>query len=235
MRHGSGTDRNYSSKQTETNMTKDQLEDWQLALLVEARRFDDPTIVEANEAEALRDHRGLIDDAQQLDNAVVVEPEVKKSYEENEALREAAQGIDDWEVVESDRWEALQESCNAASDVFSEALKERHGLRDNVVESMELPAMVEQFSDEEDGKIKIESLNQHPETGGAGSDEGGDGSSGSEPNDDLSASDRNDAREKLERAAKMEDRTPEYADTLRQEAANIVGVDDADDIDMETL
>ena len=40
-------------------------------------------------------------------------------------------------------------------------------------------------------------------------------------------------KDKLRRADRLADRTPEHAEALRQEAADIVGVDGPDDLDVE--
>lgn len=225
-----------------------ELEDWQLALLVEARGLKNPTLVESEEAEALRDAERFLDQAEDKENPVVVEHEVKKSYEKNEALREAAQGIDDWEVVESDEWEAVQEACDAAGDAFSEALKENHDLRDEVVESMSLPAMVSQFKDEDEEHISLDSLAQHPTTGGQDEDPVAEPD---DPDDDepetlsdaldaLDASERNKAREELQIADRMSDRAPKFSENKRIEVLNdILGLDDSEfdpeDLTVEAL
>lgn len=215
-------------------MNGDALEDWQLALLVEARRYDDPTIVEANEAEDLRDAQELLSDAEGKDNPTVVETEVKKTHDDAEALLDAAKGIDDWEVVDTEKREAEREACEAVRDALEKPLKENHGLRDTVVESMGVVDIVEQFRDEGDeGEIKLESLAQQPETGGGGNDP--EDPDPEDPADTLSAEERNEVRDLNKRAERMKDRTPEYSETLRQEAADIMGVDDFDDIDMERL
>jgi hypothetical protein len=214
-----------------------QLEDWQLSLLVQARDFNSPALVEKEKAEALRDYRGLIDEAEKTESPVVVERQVKEQHEEAEALLDAAQGIDDWEVVDSDQREQEIEACESVRDALSPLLKEQNGLREPVVEAMGVEDMVEQFRDEgDDGEIKLESLSQQPETGGEPDDPTDDtDDDGSADTDSLSASDRNEVREKLEKANRMEQRTPEFSETLRQEAAEIAGVDDADEIDFEVL
>lgn len=229
----------------------DELEDWQLALLVEARRYDDPVIVEAHEAQDLQDAQDLLEQAEPIDNPVVVDHSVKQTYDEAEDLLEAASGISDWEVVPSDQREDEQEALEAVEELLSDALKEHHDLRDAVVDAMSAPQMVAQFRDEDDGEIELEALAQQPETGGAdtpaddggsgdggsagagGSGDGGDG--GADPLEDLSLDERRTVADKLDRAEMMDDRTPEYADTLRQEAADIVGVESADDINTEAL
>lgn len=215
---------------------EETLEDWQLALLVEARRKDDPVVVEANEADALRESKDLREQADGLDTPTVVERRVKEQHDEAEALLDEAQGIDEWEVVDKEQREAELEACEAVRDLLTDPLKEQNGLRDTVVDSMGVSDMVEQFREEgEDGEIKLESLSQQPETGGAGEDEIDDSDDPEEQVDSLSADERREVETKLDRASKMENRTPEYAESLRQQAADIVGVDDADDINVEAL
>lgn len=220
-----------------------ELEDWQLALLVEARRYDDPVIVEANEAQQLQDAQELLEQAGPIDNPVVVDHSVKQTVDDAEELLEESSGIDDWEIVPADERGDEQEALEAIEDLLSDALKEHHGLRDPVVDAMSAPAMVNQFRDDETDEVELESLAQQPETGGANAEEveestdPGDG--GDDPDDDpidaLSASERTDARDKLDRAEMMADRTPNYAETLRGEVKEIIGVDDLDEIDTEAL
>lgn len=219
-----------------------ELEDWQLALLVEARSFQNPSLVEAEEAEALRDAQKFLNQAEDVESPVIVDRKVKESYEENEALREAAQGIDDWEVVPADQRAEEQEACEAVKDVLSDALKENHGLREGVVSDMSALSMVNQFRDDDEGSISLEALTQTPETGGSPDDsedveanEDGSNGDGENPLESLSAAEREDVKNKLEKADMMESRTPDYADSLRAEAAEIAGLEDADDIQMEAL
>lgn len=214
-----------------------ELEDWQLALLVEARRLDDPTVVEANAADDLQRAQDLLAQADDVDQPVVIEHETAKTIDDAEALLDASKGLDDWEVVDAETREAEREALEEVGDTLSEALQEHFDLRESVVEAMSVPAMVSQFRDEEDGEFSLDSLSQHPETGGADADDvdddGGDDDGGDV--DSLSASERRTVEEKLSKADKMESRTPDYADALRGEAAEIAGVESADDIDMEAL
>lgn len=213
-----------------------ELEDWQLALLVEARRLDDPTVVEANAAEDLQRAQDLLAQADDVDQPVVIEHETAKTIDDAEALLDASKGLDDWEVVDAETRAAELEALEEVSDTLSDALQEHFSLREDVVEAMSVPAMVSQFRDEEDGEFSLESLSQHPETGGADADDVDDDDTDDGGDvDSLSASERRTVEEKLSKAEKMESRTPDYADALRGEAAEIVGVESADDIDMEAL
>jgi hypothetical protein len=223
-------------------MSNNQLEDWQLALLVESRRKDDPQVMEAAEAELFRDYKNQITEMEALESPTVVEREVKELHEETESLRDQAQSVDNPKVVEEDEWEALQESVDAAKGAFSEALKEHHDLRDSVVEAMSLPSMVSQFRDEDSDGIKLDSLAQIPEAGGnpdAGEALGenpDDDDDDEDPIESLSADRRREAREKVEHAERMADRTPKYAESLRKEVVNdILGLDDDDEIDPDDL
>jgi hypothetical protein len=223
------------------------LEDWQLAILVECRRFDDPSIVEANEAKEYHAHTDLIDDAKPIDNPVVIERSEADRLDEADALLEAASGIDDWVLVPTATRTDEEEAVDAVTDFLSEVLQDQHDLREGTVARMDALAMVNQFRDDEDSEIELESLTQQPETGGSPSadevtaadpgDEGdGDGEDDIEAaHESLSADERTEVRELYDRAELMRDRTPEYAATLEQEAVSIVGVDEYDDIDMEAL
>lgn len=220
-----------------------ELKDWQLALLVEARSFDNPALVEANQKEALSRHQGLLDDAQGIDSPVVVDRSVKEKHDEAEALLDARSKIDgDWELISSDDHEAEQEALNDVKELLSDSLKEHHGFKETVVESMSASQMVEQFRDDDEGGIALEALAQQPETGGESADETNAGSSddeGSEDDDrppeeiaqDASVEDRNDAKQKLRLSKAMKDRTPNHAEALRNEAADLLGLDSGEDVD----
>lgn len=220
-----------------------ELEDWQLALLVEARRFDDPTVVEAAEAAVLQESKDLRAQAEGLERPVVVEYDKAQQIEQAEALLEAANGLDEWEVVEADQRAEEQEACAVVKDLLAEALQERHGLREEVVEGMSAPTMLTQFQNEEDGEVSLEALVQNPETGGApDSDDDDDGAGGASDRASGSVGLSGDVRQEFQdlrrRARIMADRTPEYAESLRQEAADLAGLDDPDeldDLDMEGL
>lgn len=219
-----------------------ELEDWQLALLVEARKFNDPALVESNAADALHRYGDLIDDAKEIDAPVVVDRKVKEQYEEAEALLEASSNIDGDVVVKSESQEDEdQEALNDFSEFLGAALKEEVGLKDAVVESMSASAMVNQFRDDDDGeiKIKLDSLSQQPETGGESSaevnaenaGEGDDPESDDVPESSDEAFDALDSSRKHEVAGiarrwrALKDRTPKHAETLRSEMADILGID----------
>lgn len=223
--------RDYPTDRSTRHMTDDQLKDWELGLLVNARTHDDPRVVESEAAEAYRDYRDIIDDAQDLDTPTVVEATQAQRLEDADGLLEASSGMDEWELVNPEEREAELEALSAVSDILSDALKEHNDLRDGVVEAMSVPSMVEQFRDEDDD-VDLSVLAQNPSTGG----DPGDDTDDTDPDtSDLSAEERNEVKDKLRRADLMAGRTDDHAERLRQEAASIVGVDDAEDIDMEVL
>lgn len=215
---------------------KDELDDWELALLVESRKFDDPTVVEAATETAYRDHRDLIEAAAEHDDPVVVEREDEQNVEAAADLLEAAAGHEEWRVVEESEYDALTEAVDAVEEALAEALTEHHDLKEGVVEAMSAPQMVDQFRDDDSDSLSLEALAQHPETGGeAGGGDGGD--PGERTFDDVDAGDREAAREKLQKADRMEGRTPEFAAELRHEAASLLDIepDDVDAVDVEVL
>lgn len=190
--------------------------------------------MESAAAEAYRDHRDMIEAATDLDAPVAVERDDAQQFEQADDLREAASGIDDPKVVEEAEWEATQEACSAVEALLSGALTEQNGLKESVVDAMSAKDMVAQFEDD-DGDLTVDALSQTPETGGDPGGDGGDGGDGGTDPSDLSAEQRKEVKDKLRRADLMSGRTDDYAENLRSEAASIVGVDDADDIDMEVL
>lgn len=225
-------------------MSNDELTDRQLQLLASARTHDDPVVVEATEAKQVDQAKELLSAADGVADPAVVESADADRLDEATDLLDAAEGIDDPTVVSETDHEALQDDVDAVQDILGGVLVDQRGLRDQTVEAMGLQAMVSEFRDDE-GDIDLAALSQHPETGGtdtSGSDGGSDGSAGGSTGDgldldSLSVEERNEAKDKLRRAEIMENRTPNHAEALREEAASIVGVDadEAGDLDREVL
>lgn len=218
---------------------EDHLHDWELALLINARELENPRVVEAHKADILTQHEDLVEGLSEFDIPTVVEHETEQKIDQAEALLDEAQSIDDPEVVDAEQREEELEALSRVGDVLSEALQEHHDLREDVVEGMSVPTMVSQFEDEEDDTIDLEALAQHPETGGGGEDpeepEGDDPEGDDEGLEDLDAETRSEIKEKLESADRMENRTPEFAEEQRAEAASMAGVESYEDIELEVL
>ena len=213
----------------------DQLKDWQLALLVEARKFEDPVIVEAHEAKEYAQHKPLIDQADDIDRPVVVDQSVVDTVDRATSLLEAAEGVDDPRIVEADEYDADEEALEAVSDALVEALGTHFGIRESVARDMTVPAMVNQFRDDDDDGIDLESLAQTPETGSATEEEIEESvDDDDDPYESLESGKRAEVTDLCERADAFEDRLPKHAESLRQEAADIVGVD-VEDLDVDLL
>ncbi|MWG34829.1 hypothetical protein [Halomarina oriensis] len=167
----------------------------------------------------------LIQRARTMDSPAVVE-------EDAEALAQTAAQFEDPTVVETADYEALGDQVEDMKGVLAEALAERTDMKVETAEALTLEALIGEFSDE-DGEFDIEALVQNPEAGGSGDGDGGDG--GDTGVDALSEDARADVRSKLARADTMQSAAPEHAEALRSEAAETVGVDSHEDIDMEAL
>jgi len=187
-----------------TEDTMSDLSDKEKELLRKADRFAEPTLVEAAEAKRLTEFDALLD---------------------------AAAETDDPRVVSESEFEALQEDVDAVRDVLGAALQEHRNLTDATVEAMSIEAMAAEFRDDDDD-LGIDAFTQDPETGGSPSDPD-DPDAGPGSIEALAADQRSDVKDKLRRADLLEDRTPDHAESLRREAADIVGVDDPDDLDVE--
>lgn len=143
-----------------------------------------------------------------------------------EVLREFGT-TEDAQIVSADALSKKDEQLDELAGVFRDALKSQKGLKDETVEAMPVDALAAEFRNDE-GDIEAETLSQNPETQTVSTD--------SEPStDSLSASEKKDVEDKLRRAELLESRTPEHADALRSEAADIAGVEDADEIELEAL
>jgi len=134
---------------------------------------------------------------------------------------------DDAQIVSSDALESKDNIIDELAGVFRGALEERTTLSSETIESMPVDALANEFRNE-DGEIEPETLSQNPESQTPETPD--------EPeNDTLSAEEKSEIRDKLDKAEMMDGRTPDYADTLRSEAADIAGVEDADEIEVDAL
>lgn len=137
---------------------------------------------------------------------------------------------DDAQIISSERMDSLQSKVDELADVFRAALDEQTALSRETIDEMPVDALCNEFRDE-DGDISPDTLQQNVET-----TTGGDDPNRADPeNDTLSSEEKATVRDKLDKAEMMDDRTPEYADTLRSEAASIAGVDDAEEIEVDAL
>lgn len=166
----------------------------------------------------------LVREARTVDQPVVVSGE-------SEALLNDAAQYDDLKMVESSDYEALSESVDAVKDVLGEALAERTGLTVDTAKGLELEALMAEFEDE-DGDLDAEALVQSPEAGGAEEPDEPEQPSGAES---LSSEERDELRSLSARAETFDGVDPEYAESLREDAAELAGVDAFDDIEMEAL
>lgn len=131
------------------------------------------------------------------------------------------------QIVSADTLSAKDEQLEEFAGVFRDALKAEKGLKEETVDAMGVDALAHEFRGE-DGEIEADTLSQSPETQTAETPD--------EPNKDtLSADEKQEVEDKLRRADLLESRTPDHADTLRSEAADLAGVDEADDIEVDAL
>lgn len=134
------------------------------------------------------------------------------------------------EIVEQDVLNAKDEKIDELADVFREVLSDQKDLGEDTVAAMPVDALTAEFRND-DGEIEADVLSQTPET--ETSSGGGDGENGGV--DTLSGEDKSEVQDLLRRADLLADRTPDHADTLRSKAADIAGVEDADEIEVDAL
>ena len=134
---------------------------------------------------------------------------------------------DDAQIVSNDTLSKKDERLEELAGVFRDALKNEKGLKDETVNAMGVDALAHEFRNEE-GEIEADTLSQTPETETP--------ETPADPeNDTLSADEKKEIQDMLRRADLMESRTPDHADTLRSEAADMAGVEDADEIEVDAL
>jgi len=136
---------------------------------------------------------------------------------------------DDAQIISNDTLAAKDDQLDEFADVFRDALKQSRDLKDSTIEGMPVDTLAEEFRGE-DGDLEVDSLAQNPETQTTTPDEGNEGGV-----DTLSADEAQEVKDKLKRAQMLEGRTPEHVDTLRSEAAELAGVEDAGEIEVDAL
>lgn len=169
--------------------------------------------------------KSLVQQARATDDPVVVEGDV-------EALADKFAQRDDPKIVEAEAYDDLSERVSEVRDVLAEALAEESGLSIETAKSLDFDALMSEFEDG-DGDFEADALVQSPEAGQPAMSPNNDSGPGSV--EALSSEDQTEVKNLLRRAKLLGDRTPEHSEALREEAAEIVGVDGADDIEMEVL
>lgn len=132
------------------------------------------------------------------------------------------------QIVSADTLSAKDEKLEEFAGVFRDALKAEKGLKAETVDAMSVDALAHEFRNE-DGEIEADTLSQNPES------QTPDETPNDSETDTLSAEEKQAVEDKLRRADMLESRTPEHADTLRSEAADLAGVEDADEIEVDAL
>jgi len=177
------------------------------------------------------DEEALIHAARSTETPTVVDAEDEALARQATDLR--IDQFDDPTVVETATYDALEARVESVEGVLADALADQTGISESAAHSLDLDALVAEFEDDE-GNLDAEALVQSPETGGAGDADDPRDDPGGSPGD-LDAEDRETVRDNLRRADLLESRTPDHAEALRSEAAALVGVEEAEDIDMEAL
>jgi hypothetical protein len=177
------------------------------------------------------DEEALIHAARSTETPTVVDAEDEALARQATDLR--IDQFDDPTVVETATYDALEARVESVEDALADALADQTGISESAAHSLDLDALVAEFEDDE-GNLDAEALVQSPETGGAGDADDPRDDPGGSPGD-LDAEDRETVRDNLRRAELLESRTPDHAEALRSEAAALVGVEQAEDIDMEAL
>lgn len=140
-----------------------------------------------------------------------------------DVLREFAT-TDDAQIVSADTLSQKDDKIDELAGVYRDALQKQKGLSEAAVNGMTIDALTAEFRND-DGDLEADTLAQEPEAAVP---------SGGSDTDTLSgASITDDVKDKLRRADLLADRTPDHADTLRQEAAEAAGVDDWETLESE--
>jgi hypothetical protein len=160
------------------------------------------------------------------DNKTLELPEGMTANEAIDVLREYHE-TEEAQIVSNDTLSRKDDRLAEFAGVFRDALKSERDLKESTIDAMPVDALAEEFRGE-DGEIQADTLSQSPET--EATDETPEPES-----DTLSGEDKEEVRDMLRRADLLESRTPDHADTLRSEAAELAGVDDHEEIEVDAL
>lgn len=137
-------------------------------------------------------------------------------------------------IVTTNKIDSLKESIDEVKAVFASALSEESPQSADALAKQDLDALTEPFRDEE-GDIEVDTLTQNPETGDVSGSEEEDEPEGFSP-DTLSREDVDTLTFKnRKRNAFAERKIDSKVDELESEMAEIAGVEDFDEIEMEAL
>lgn len=191
-----GEEQSTGDKTDNSTMDIDDLSDEEIELLSKARQMDSATVIESEDAERLAEADELLADAEDVDDPV---------------------------VVDSEAHEAMQDNVDTVRGVLEDALAERTDLREDTIEALSFDALAGEFENEE-GEFDAEALVQSPETGGVSDDE--EEEDAEFDAEALSADEREEINSLLARADNLEAVDPDYAESLREDAAELAGADD---------
>jgi hypothetical protein len=213
-----------------------ELNDAQIEVLASARRHwnnDQEVAVLGRKTASVLDQLDVdSDDLEEIDNPVIVDAKTVDKTDAR-AVIEAAATCDSPTIMEREEREALEENVDFAQEALGRILRKTRGLHSDTVENMSLEALSSEIRGDEN--LAIEALNQQPETQGSDSLESTVGVE-EEGIEALSAEDLNTARDKWAKADRMESRTPEYSQDLRDSVAEMIpGCEDPDDVPVEKL
>ena len=139
-------------------------------------------------------------------------------------------------IIDSDTLEDLRDEVAEAKEAFAAVIAEQSPQSADALARQDMAGLTEPFRDD-DGDIDVDTLQQTPETQepGAPDDEGGDDDTGFDP-DALSLSEREELQRLARKRTTFANRGMDgRADTLAREMADLAGVDDHDEIELEAL
>ena len=162
--------------------------------------------------------------SRQVDNPTVVDKQKLQEIEDQEEMLQQIEGVDDPTVVEKEQYEQLTSNVETVREVLEDALVEKTELKESTVEALTFDALCGEFTNE-DGDFTVDALTQDVETGEPPEDEGDD----PVDYDALSNDQQSEINGLLKRANTFESANrPDYAEQLREEAADVAGVSDYD-------
>lgn len=179
-----------------------------------------------NDTDLTDEERGLLAQARKRDEPAVIEQDDAQRLDDADALLAAADDVDgDVTVVAESEYDALTARVASVESMMDAVLREETGLKESTVDAMAFEAKAAEFEDD-DGEFQVDALVQTPATGDVATDS--DSDSDTVDLDALSEEEREELDSLTARAETFDAIDEAHAETLREEAADLAGAEDFD-------
>lgn len=163
----------------------------------------------------------LVTKSREMDNPTLIESDL-------EALTTRAEEFDSPALIEKTRYDRFTQRVNQIEDALSDVLMETSDLSEKTVDALDFDALWDEFHGDDDD-VDIAVLTQNPEVEAVTEAEEPAGVEA------LSDAERAEAKAAAGRVEYWTGKNDTIADAEKEALADIVGVESADEIDMEAI